>query len=538
MSPIFLISRYVPENEKTCSLFPGEFPLILSGHDHHRIDTMINGTRLIKPGMDGVFASVIEIVWDDVSSPKPKIRNTFVETAQRFLPCPDLKVKTDAAYDVLAPLRNTMLAQILPTFRPLSSKNARGSTTTMGQLICSMLKQSLLQTQDQPVDAVILMGGNIRGNEDYADDAFFSLETLEAEIKSDEVIGLVDMPGSVLAAGIEATHAGDPIPGWFQYDDGITQQEVRGKVLTVAGKPIEPNRIYRVATKIKDLTNGQSPPLTVYYKAHPELLPAKGSYVNIHSELMAFFARNLFYKLWEATGELIPDPEEVVAAVSSEKLDNDAAVTPPVNLDRIEGTLRLSVLDRDGDGYVSVDDIMMGLRDFLGLSVDESNKTLAEQVHSYADVTASGCVTVHDFEVFCKSGIPSECKLPDRKWEHAFPEIAPEIIQQVTKHRRVQTAPSNLSALATTAAAMDHFFPAGGPFLKRRNTEQTTLMDGAPTSPPPSHAALSSSEDDSSSAEEEGGVDVAIVLDEAPLRTIPSTGPLPELSVPPAVQLR
>ena len=84
----------------------------------------------------------------------------------------------------------------------------------MGQLICSMLKTALDQTVGN-IDAVILMGGNIRANEDYDDTAFFSLETLEAEIKSDEVVGIVEIPGKVLAEGIESTHSGPPIPGWF-----------------------------------------------------------------------------------------------------------------------------------------------------------------------------------------------------------------------------------------------------------------------------------------------------------------------------------
>jgi hypothetical protein len=278
---------YVPENAKTAEIYKdcGSVPLILSGHDHHRVDQKINNTRLIKPGMDGVHAAVIEIIFDSRNpSQKPKIRSTFVP-ADKFEPCPVLKKKTDVAYDVLLPLRNTMLAQVLPQFLPLTSCNARGSVTTMGKLVCSMLKEALLQdfykTEDdssdddgsndgvatdhhnnvplmkKKIDAVILMGGNIRGNADYPDDAFFSLETLEAEIKSDEVVGFTEMPGSVLAAGIEVTHAGPPIPGWMQYDDGISQDPDTKKVLTVGGKPINPKRIYRVATKIKDLTNGQ-----------------------------------------------------------------------------------------------------------------------------------------------------------------------------------------------------------------------------------------------------------------------------------------
>ena len=53
---------YVHENEITCEKF--DFPVILSGHDHHRIDTRINKTRLIKPGMDSVYAAVVEIEWE------------------------------------------------------------------------------------------------------------------------------------------------------------------------------------------------------------------------------------------------------------------------------------------------------------------------------------------------------------------------------------------------------------------------------------------------------------------------------------------
>jgi hypothetical protein len=93
-------------------------------------------------------------------------------------------------------------------------------------------------------------------------------------------------------------------------------------------------------------------------------------------------------------------------------------------MQELESQLRFSVLDQNGDGKLSVADIHVGLRDYLGLSVYEDEMTLAKIIHDYADVTESGYVSVDDFEVFCTGGLPKEFRPLQRgnSINKAFPE--------------------------------------------------------------------------------------------------------------------
>jgi hypothetical protein len=380
---------YVPDDHKTCREF--DFPVVLSGHDHHRVDEVVEGTRLLKPGMDAIYATVLEITWPsaDAVGKKPNIKATFVKTAD-WEQDPVLAEENERAYDALSPLRNTQLAVVPPVFEPLSSVDARGRVCTMGQYICTLLRSTLNSSRkegDHSVDAVALMGGNIRGGNDYEEGSFFSLEALEAEIKPEEVIGVVLMPGHILAKGIAETHGGDPIPGWMQYDIGIQQEMTDDgpQVTQVRGMPIDPDRFYRVGTKVSDLTNGQCPTWTEFYTAHPELLPPSGSYVNIHAELMSYFARILWRAIWEGISrEICPADIEV----------GECDAEDPI--------AKLKFLDVDNDGMVSVEEIHGALNNVLGLSVDDEEFKLARFVHSYADTNGNGRVTLRDFKLFAE----------------------------------------------------------------------------------------------------------------------------------------
>jgi len=351
---------------------------------------VVDGSRLLKPGMNGDYATVLELSWPDPESDKPVIRSRFVK-------CEDYEAdkafdeENERAYDCLLPLRNTELARVPPNFEPLSSNGSRDSVCTAGKFLCSLIKSSLncrRNSRKYQIDSVLLMGGNIRGNADYPLGSFFSLEALEAEIKSDQAIGVVPMPGWLLAQGIEETHAGEPISGWMQYDEGVEEiltADGKPQVTHVSGEPLDKNKIYRVATKISDLTNGQSPTWTEYFTANKHLLPPKGSYVNINSELMGYFSYNLFRRLWSAISREVTDEGRCPIAGDTE----------------CDARERLAILDRSGSGVITVQDISVALREKLGYSMDQREMSLSQFVHNFADMDGDGEVTMKDFEAFC-----------------------------------------------------------------------------------------------------------------------------------------
>ena len=63
-----LCHLYESQDEKTCRNF--DFPVILSGHDHHIVDRFVDGTRLLKPGSDAHHAMMLDIIFDDEKKPR------------------------------------------------------------------------------------------------------------------------------------------------------------------------------------------------------------------------------------------------------------------------------------------------------------------------------------------------------------------------------------------------------------------------------------------------------------------------------------
>ena len=146
----------------------------------------------------------------------------------------------------------------------------------------------------------------------------------------------------------------------------------------------------------------------------------------IHAELMGYFARNLWRRLWDAISQEL-----------SETCDLSEDCNP-------KG--RLAALDISGTGTVTVEEIQLALRDYLGFSVDDREMSLAEFVHSFADTTGDGKVALRDFELFCEE--MKEDYESDEKWRPSYtnPTMRTETIKIVRTETQTTAAQTETQA--------------------------------------------------------------------------------------------
>ena len=174
-----LCHLYEDQDERTAREF--DFPLLLGGHDHHIVDRVVEGTRLIKPGMDAHHAQIVDLVW--ATPDAPLHIDARIATVADAAADGELAAAAAQAYTVLDKMRHTQLAIVPEKFRPLSSVDSRGQLVTMGAFLLSEIRDALNAYRDT-VDCCVIKGASCpRAAKAYADDAYVSLETLRAEIQ-------------------------------------------------------------------------------------------------------------------------------------------------------------------------------------------------------------------------------------------------------------------------------------------------------------------------------------------------------------------
>jgi 2',3'-cyclic-nucleotide 2'-phosphodiesterase (5'-nucleotidase family) len=331
---------YEIQDERTAAEF--DFPLILGGHDHHPVDRTINGTRVLKPGADAHFARVIDITWDDRYHAQPSITSELL-TVNGYAPNPHLQIMAEEAYRVLDPLRQTQLGVVPEVFRPLSSKGARSNRVSVATFFSTIIRDAL------QVDAFVAKGGNIRGSRDYEEHEQFTLELLQSELENVDVY-IAQLPGDILRGALRETWT-QPGTGWFQHDVGIVVDS-EGLVVSVNGEPLDPNRMYVIATLEDWFRPRDGPSIGRYYEENPEQKPAKGL-APVYTVILRHMAQQSWQRLFT-----------ILDVDSSGSID----------------TVEFDKLDLDRNGYVNRHDIMATLGRTLGLQTFPGEYTFVDFV--------------------------------------------------------------------------------------------------------------------------------------------------------------
>ena len=365
-----LCHLYEIQDERTCNEF--DFPVIMSGHDHHRVDRMVNGTRLLKPGMDAHYAIVMDLIWNSKSSDGTPEINVETIPVGDFAPDTQLVKDVERAYSVLDPLLKTDLTVIPQKYSPLSSRGVREQRSTMATYLCSQIKIALNLGQTRSIrdncDCVMIKGGNIRGERDY-DQFNFTLEGLRTEMQEEEGVHIFLVPGYALEGCMKETWYG-PNPGWMQYDDSI-DVDTDGKITAIGGFPLNRKTIYRVGS-FQDLhiDYGEQPTLAKHFEENPKGLPDHDAGMGCHALLLKLYSHGIWKKLW-----CLLDA------------DGDGEIT----------TDELKALDIDGDGKLSKDELRAAISKVVGLSTIGGENALVDYVLQAAgDVDNDGVLTIDE----------------------------------------------------------------------------------------------------------------------------------------------
>lgn len=293
-----LCHLYEWQDERTCHEF--DFPLILSGHDHHCVDRMVHGTRLLKPGQDCRHAVVVDIVWESEGTCAPTITAHTISVTD-FEADVELAQQVRKAYSVLDRLQGTQLVCVPEQLRPFSSFGSRDRHVSAGTFLCNSYRDALnmhCPRGNLHCDSVLLKGGNVRGSKDYADDEQFSLESLLSEVMEECHIHMFIVPGRCIQVGLKETWE-KPSPGWLQYSDDVVV-DADGLVVSIAGAPLDPDRLYRIGSAMDLKRASDGPTIGEWLADNPSCVLDTDGGMPGRALLLGLFAAQAWCKLWAA----------------------------------------------------------------------------------------------------------------------------------------------------------------------------------------------------------------------------------------------
>lgn len=234
------------EDRTLARALPG-LHLILGGHNHVPITRIEGQTLIFKAGSDAEWLGVVTL---DVVRERNRTRviPSWRLIANHGIAQDPAMVAVGKRYD--AHLNKTLGGRIGVTSTPLDSTGSvvRSREAAIGNLIADAIRDAV------KADLALINGGGIRGNRRYPAGAALTARDILGELPFNNVVMVLAATGAQLRAALEHGLAGigegrfPQVSGLKVTYDPSRPAGSRITALTVGGTPIDPAKVYRLAT--------------------------------------------------------------------------------------------------------------------------------------------------------------------------------------------------------------------------------------------------------------------------------------------------
>mmetsp|Transcript_36129 Transcript_36129/g.66246 ORF Transcript_36129/g.66246 Transcript_36129/m.66246 type:complete len:582 (-) Transcript_36129:79-1824(-) len=357
-------------------------PIILGGHDHEVYVEEVGNSMITKMGVDGEKIGVIDIWWTESGERKTSIS---------VLPCEEFprEPKAEAfAVEKAKGLERAMSLPIMELKQTGSTKKVRFEESYIAKFLLKYLKYSLF---DRKVDVAMIQAGAVRASADY-EPGDFILGDLFKEFAFDLPIGVVDVPGSIIAESVHNTRiAAKPAPQFLHLDEDCEvaiDDDGKHVVTQLNGAPIIPDKIYRVATWNNTLNGVNDIEPLLSYVRSKNIVPDDEVCLGAKELIVKYCMKDAWRHLFELEG-------------------HDLEITVEDATQAVENTFEK--IDEDGNGLVDVGELCKYIKKeggngpSIGLMRRARSSILAIKMMEVVDFDRDGMVSSKDLNEFvCK----------------------------------------------------------------------------------------------------------------------------------------
>jgi 2',3'-cyclic-nucleotide 2'-phosphodiesterase (5'-nucleotidase family) len=360
-----LTHQDMPEDRELAK--SGLFPVIVGGHDHDIIKEKAGECHIVKAGMDGANAAIIDLEW--LPGRKSPTVSVVIKPVKDYEPDDAL---VGSIHKILAPVRELEEATLYECHpdEKLSSVNVKYGENSMARKLASAMRSAL------GCDGCVLNSGAVRGKHDYDDTISFG--HLKAECPYPTPMLVVPMPFSVLRDGVRISRK--PwwdIPSGGQPGEGTSALQVDHNITVVdhtptlidGGEPDE-DQLYHIACDGRVLL--KNPVFNEYIKQYPERVPPEDAGRPVLPILVEYFCG----LMWEGL------------------IQNSAAVSSKKSMCGPKLDTMFSNFDKDKNGEIDAAELQEALRAHLGEKL--SSRIIVEQMITLVDANGDGSISVEE----------------------------------------------------------------------------------------------------------------------------------------------